>query len=97
MNIEIDHAALRAVTSGLTTAGRTFDKTGSGAPGQPDAGWADGALAEIMLGFSEASARLVGTAVTLAAAGETCNVEHETTDSAAAEQFLILATEEAGG
>ena len=96
MSIELDHAALRAVTTDLSTAGRTFDETGKGAPGQPDAGWANGVLADIMFGFSEASARLVGTAVTLADTGETCNVDQETTDSTVAEQFLIGA-EEAGG
>ena len=91
MNIELDHAALRAVTAGLSEAGRAFDETGRSAPEQPDAGWANGVLADIMFGFCEAGAGLVGTAVDLAETGETCNVEQETTDSVVAEQFLLAA------
>lgn len=93
MTIDLDTAALRAVTTDLAAAGRTYDDSGRDIPGEPDAGLATGLLADILFGFSESSARLVGTAVTLAETGEACNVEYQTTDSTVAEEFLLAAEE----
>lgn len=88
MTIEVDHAALRKITSALSTAGGDFDETGKSVPKSADAGVASGILADILFTFSDCGSRLVDDAVGLATTADACNVSYESADSAAAERLL---------
>lgn len=90
MNIHLDHAALRGVTSHLTSAATTFDGSGQGVP-SPDAGIATVILGAMLHTFGEAGSRLVDDGASLASVADACNVDLATTDSEAADHLLETA------
>ena len=88
-NYVVDHATLTKVASGLGTAGKSLDETGSGRPTAGGTGLAEPLLLSILASASEAAARLAYEATVLASAVEDCNADAQSLDSQTAANFLV--------
>lgn len=85
----VDHGTLTKVATGLGTAAKSFDETGSTRPAAGDTGLAEPLLLSMMASASEAAARLAYESMVLAAAVEDCNADAQGQDAQTAANFLV--------
>lgn len=87
--IDVDHAAMRTVTSKLAGAGTTLDDCAGSMPATGNTGDAEMLISAILAEFSETAVDLISEGEVLSETADACNVAYADADSEAAARFMI--------
>ncbi|MBX9245612.1 hypothetical protein ICW40_12450 [Actinotalea ferrariae] len=91
MSVNVDHAGLTSIASGLRTAGTDLDAATAGAPSSVDAGLASGLVGAILATTADVVVRLAYEADHLAGLVDESNAAYLAGDASSASSLGTLA------